>query len=173
MVSAKEDVIPDEPQPGAEGQPLVIGVTGHRDLVPDEVAGIDVIVRELFTDLAERFPDRRLQVMSPLAEGADRVVALVAEDLGIDLIVPLPMPPAVIVDGARCPASYANFYLANGVALVPTFGVESDARALAVLGELWPERDVVGVPCATLVLGLGAIHCLSQQQPEAPRQAAV
>ena len=54
-------------------RPLVIGVTGHRDLVPDEIQGIESIVRALFHDLVARFPDRKLQVMSPLAEGADRV----------------------------------------------------------------------------------------------------
>jgi agmatine deiminase len=77
----------------------------------------------------------------------------------------LPMPPVHRVGGEACPASYANFYLANGAALVPTFGVASDARALAVLRDVLPGRDVIGVPCRTLVLGLGAIHCLSQQEP--------
>jgi agmatine deiminase len=77
------------------------------------------------------------------------------------------MPPAHRVDGQRCPASYANFYLGNGVALVPTFGVPQDARALDVLREVLPGREVVGVPCAALVLGLGTIHCLSQQEPDA------
>lgn len=77
----------------------------------------------------------------------------------------LPMPPAHRIDGQLCPASYANFYLANGVALVPTFGVPADTRALAVLRELLPGREIVGVRCSYLVLGLGAIHCLSQQEP--------
>ena len=80
-------------------------------------------------------------------------------------VVPLPVPPALAIEGLRCPASYTNFYLANGCALVPLFGVERDARALAVLRELLPRRDVVGVPCGSLVLGLGALHCLSQQEP--------
>jgi agmatine deiminase len=77
----------------------------------------------------------------------------------------LPMPPVHRVGGEACPASYANFYLANGVALVPTFGAASDARALAVLRDVLPGREVIGVACRTLVLGLGAIHCLSQQEP--------
>jgi agmatine deiminase len=85
----------------------------------------------------------------------------------LELVI-LPMPPPHAVDGQRCPASYANFYLANGVALVPVFGAHTDARALAVLREALPDRDVVGVPCATLVLGLGTVHCLSQQEPAPP-----
>lgn len=82
-------------------------------------------------------------------------------------VVELPPPPIHSIDGLRCPASYANFYVANGVVLVPTFGVRSDARALAILGEAWPSREVVGIPCEYLVLGLGAVHCLSQQEPAA------
>ena len=77
----------------------------------------------------------------------------------------LPMPPAHRVDGERCPASYTNFYLANGAALVPLFGAPSDARALDVLRDLLPGREVVGIPCGHLILGLGAIHCLTQQEP--------
>jgi agmatine deiminase len=83
-------------------------------------------------------------------------------------VVPLPMPPPHFIDGQRCPASYANFYLANGAALVPIFGAPSDARALDVLRELLPGREVVGIRCDHLVLGLGAIHCLSQQEPALP-----
>jgi agmatine deiminase len=77
----------------------------------------------------------------------------------------LPMPRPVIVDGIRCPASYANFYLANGVALVPVFGDDQDARALSILTELLEDREVVAIPARDLVVGLGAVHCLTQQEP--------
>jgi agmatine deiminase len=80
-------------------------------------------------------------------------------------IATLPMPPPRFVEGQRCPASYANFYLANGVALVPTFAAPSDERALAVLRELLPGRELVGIPSSDLVFGLGAIHCVTQQEP--------
>ena len=94
-----------------------------------------------------------------LAENRRRLVAAGLE------VHDLPMPPAHRVGGEACPASYANFYLANDAALVPVFGAASDERALAVLRDLLPGREVIGVPCQTLVLGLGAIHCLSQQEP--------
>jgi agmatine deiminase len=97
-----------------------------------------------------------------LAENRRRLVAAGLE------VHDLPMPPVHAVDGQHCPASYANFYLANGVALVPVFGAASDSRALDVLRELLPGREVLGVPCSTLVFGLGAIHCLSQQEPAFP-----
>src|SRR5690606_203889 len=74
------------------GLPLVVAVTGHRDLVPGEVPAIRQRVRDLFTDLSSRAGERNLRVMSPLAEGADRLVAEEALALGLELIVPLPMP---------------------------------------------------------------------------------
>jgi hypothetical protein len=89
--------------------PLVVGVTGHRDLVTEELPGIKALVRELLEDLVQRFPDRRLQVMSPLAEGADRIVALVAEDLGVELIVPLPMPEDLYSQDFESSRSWAEF----------------------------------------------------------------
>ncbi len=82
-------------------------------------------------------------------------------------VVELPVPPAVVMASAPVPASYANFYLANGVVLVPTFGVPEDARALDLLGELLPERRVVPIPSRELAVGLGAIHCVTQQEPVA------
>ncbi|MEE9606882.1 MAG: agmatine deiminase family protein [Myxococcota bacterium] len=110
------------------------------------------------------------------AVGSDANAAALAENLrrlraardqeGKPLdVLSLPMPPAHRVDGLLCPASYANFYLANGVALVPVFGVAEDAPALALLRDVLPGRDVVGIPCADLVCGLGAVHCLTQQEP--------
>jgi agmatine deiminase len=101
----------------------------------------------------------------PLAENLRRLRALRDPEGKPFAVATLPMPPPLEVGGLRCPASYANFYLGNGCALVPTFGAPQDARALAVLRELLPARDVVGVPSAELVVGLGALHCLSQQEP--------
>ena len=80
-------------------------------------------------------------------------------------VIDLPMPPPLLAGEDRLPASYANFYIANGAVLVPVFDAPADARALAVLRPLFPGREVVGVPSRSLVRGLGAVHCLTQQQP--------
>jgi len=102
---------------------------------------------------------------APLAENRRRLAGM-RDARGAALsVIELPMPPRLVAGGQRSPASYANFYLANGVALVPTFGAASDARALAVLREALAGREVVGVSCAELVSGFGAIHCVTQQEP--------
>jgi agmatine deiminase len=81
-------------------------------------------------------------------------------------IVELPMPRPIEIDGQRVPATYVNFYFVNGALLVPTFGDrERDRMALATLRAVVRGRRVVGVDCRALIWGLGAIHCLTQQQP--------
>ena len=82
-------------------------------------------------------------------------------------IVTLPFPRPVIMNGDRLPASYANFYIANGVVLVPTFNDPNDRVALNTLAELMPDRQVVGIHAVDLVWGLGTLHCLTQQEPAA------
>ena len=81
-------------------------------------------------------------------------------------VLTLPMPgPVLRKDGSRLPASYANFYIANGTVLVPVFGHPNDATALQILQKLFPTRRVQGIHCAALVHGLGTLHCITQQQP--------
>ena len=75
------------------------------------------------------------------------------------------MPEPLIFDGQRLPASYANFYVGNAYVLVPTFNDPSDRTALGILSELFPDRRVVGIHAVDLVLGLGTIHCSTQQEP--------
>ena len=77
----------------------------------------------------------------------------------------LPMPEPVFFGGQRLPASYANFYIANRVVLAPTFNDRHDRIALNKLAELFPDRTVVGIASTDLVLGLGTLHCMTQQQP--------
>jgi agmatine deiminase len=78
----------------------------------------------------------------------------------------LPMPEPVYFDGQRLPASYSNFYIANQLVLVPTFNDARDAAALTKLAALFPDRKVVGIACLDLVLGLGTLHCMTQQEPQ-------
>jgi agmatine deiminase len=80
-------------------------------------------------------------------------------------VIPLPMPEPVVFDGQRLPASYANFYIGNAAVLVPTFNDPADATALGILSELFPGRRVVGIYSKDFVLGLGTIHCSTQQEP--------
>jgi agmatine deiminase len=82
-------------------------------------------------------------------------------------IVKLPFPRPVIMKGERLPASYANFYIANDVVIVPTFNDPSDRSALTTLASLMPDRHVVGIHAVDLVWGLGTLHCLTQQEPAA------
>ncbi|MGH9645281.1 MAG: agmatine deiminase family protein, partial [Bryobacteraceae bacterium] len=96
----------------------------------------------------------------PLKENLARLRA--RKDLKVTA---LRMPEPVYFAGQRLPASYANFYIANNLVLVPTFGDKNDAAALCALEVLFPDRAVVGIPCRALVLGLGTLHCMTQQQP--------
>ena len=82
-------------------------------------------------------------------------------------IVTIPFPRPVVMDGERLPASYANFYIANGVVLVPTFNDPNDRVALNGIAEAFPRYTVIGIHAVDLVWGLGTLHCLTQQQPAA------
>jgi agmatine deiminase len=117
------------------------------------------------TVVAAEEEDPRDPNHAPLAENLRRLRGMRDQDGKPLAVATLPMPPPLRIEGLRCPASYANFYLANGVALVPVFEAASDARALAILRELLPGREVIPIPARELVVGLGAVHCLTQQEP--------
>ncbi|MCP4006135.1 MAG: agmatine deiminase family protein [bacterium] len=87
-------------------------------------------------------------------------------------VIDLPMPEPHSCEAGPLPASHANFYIANSCVLVPVFGGDSDERALEILKPLFPGRRILGIPCNTLVRGLGAVHCLTQQQPLGNRLSA-
>ena len=101
----------------------------------------------------------------PLAENLDRL--RFAQNLGGEPfeVLELPMPDPVIFDGQRLPASYANFYIANELVLVPTFNDRHDRFALNIIAECFPGRDVIGIHAVDLVWGLGTLHCMTQQEP--------
>jgi agmatine deiminase len=82
-------------------------------------------------------------------------------------IVELPMPRPVVFRRQRLPASYANFYIANDLVLMPTFHDPNDRLALNILAEIFPDREVIGIHSVDLVWGLGTLHCMTQQQPAA------
>jgi agmatine deiminase len=95
-----------------------------------------------------------------------RRLQLVSDSAGPLRIVTLPFPRPVMMQGERLPASYANFYVANGVVLVPTFNDPNDRTALDTLATLMPSYTVVGIHAVDLVWGLGTLHCLTQQEPK-------
>lgn len=101
----------------------------------------------------------------PLAENLERLRAMQTPGGEKFEIVEFPMPPAVIYEEQRLPASYANFYIANTVVLLPTFRSERDQQATEILQAIFPDREVVGIDCTDIVWGLGAFHCLTQQVP--------
>ncbi len=101
----------------------------------------------------------------PLRENVRRLRSAADQDGKPLAVVDLPMPSPVIFDKVRLPASYANFYLANGLVLVPVFNDPNDRVALDIFADLLPDREVVGIYCGDLIWGLGAIHCMTQQQP--------
>lgn len=130
---------------------------GHVDDIARFVApGVVVLAHE--EDPADENHARSLDNLRRLEGATDATGAPIRT-------VTLPYPRPVVMDGTRLPASYANFYLANGVVLVPTFNDPNDRIALNILAELLPDRAVVGIHAVDLVWGLGTLHCLTQQQP--------
>jgi agmatine deiminase len=139
-----------------------------RGIVGDDTHGhVDDVAR--FTDEAtvvaavEPNPDDPNHAI--LEENLERLRAATTPDGNPLTVVELPMPRPIAYSGQRVPASYLNFYIANGVVLVPTFNDPADRAALATLGRLFPGREVTGIHCGDLVWGLGTIHCLTQQEP--------
>lgn len=80
-------------------------------------------------------------------------------------VIELPMPSAVMWEDQRLPASYANFYIANKIVVVPVFQDKNDQKALEIIQTCFPDRKVVGVDSIDIIWGLGSFHCLSQQEP--------
>jgi agmatine deiminase len=120
-------------------------------------------------DLA-RFVSPDTVVIASEDDRADTNYSLLRENLALLKqtglrTIKLPMPRPLIFDGVRLPASYANFYIANGLVLVPTFNDPADRVALATLAKCFPDRIVTGIDSTALIWGLGALHCMTQQQP--------
>jgi agmatine deiminase len=103
----------------------------------------------------------------PLAENLERLKAARTLDGKQFTLVELPLPRPVVFRGQRLPASYANFYVANELVLMPTFHDPNDRVALQILSEVFLDREVIGIHSVDLIWGLGALHCMTQQQPAA------
>lgn len=140
----------------------------ERGIVGDDTSGhVDDFARfvgnqrvVLATESRQRDPNHRI-----LAAARERLRGA-RDALGRRLeVIPLPMPEPVFFRGVRLPASYANFYIGNECVVVPTFNDVADRLALGILGELFPERRVVGIHALDWVVGLGTLHCSTQQQP--------
>ncbi len=131
---------------------------GHIDDITRFVAPTSVV-----TAIEENKNDTNY---GPLLENAERLAGMKTED-GTSLeVLSLPMPAKIVREGRRLPASYANFYIANTVVLLPVFATMHDQWAIAVLQKVFPMRKIVPIDCRELIWGLGAFHCLTQQQPK-------
>jgi agmatine deiminase len=142
----------------------------NRGIVGDDTHGhVDDISRFVgpATIITAVEPNKSDPNHARLAENLARLKAARNLDGKQFELVELPMPRPVIFRGQRLPASYANFYIANDLVLVPTFHDPNDRIALNTLAEVFPSREVIGIHCVDLVWGLGTLHCMTQQQPAA------
>jgi agmatine deiminase len=144
------------------------GITGD-----DTHGHVDDLARfvDATTVVVASSEDRNDPDYARLAENRDRLRRMTDQDGTPLRVLELPMPAPITWEGERLPASYANFYVANGVVVVPTFNDPNDRRALALLAKCFPDRKVVGIHAVDLVLGLGTLHCMTQQEPAAGSDA--
>lgn len=133
---------------------------GHVDDLTRFV-GPDTVVTAVETDQQD-------QNFGPLNDNLMRLRAWRSRSGASLEVLPLPMPPPMIRNGQRLPASYANFYIANKMVLLPGYHQATDEIAAAALQEVFPDRHVVTVDCTQIIWGLGACHCLTQQIPARP-----
>jgi agmatine deiminase len=110
-------------------------------------------------------PDPKDVNYAPLQENLQRLKAATDQHGKPFSIVELPMPSPVVFEGRRLPASYGNFYIANGVVLVPAFNDPKDRIAMSILADIFPDREIVPIYSGDLIWGFGAMHCMTQQQP--------
>ena len=139
-----------------------------RGTAGDDTHGhVDDITRFVGADtiLTAVEPDTHDENHAPLRENLARLRAARTPAGRQWNLIELPMPRPVVFRGQRLPASYANFYIANGCVLVPTFHDPRDRDALRILAEVFPAREVIGIHCMDFIWGLGALHCMTQQQP--------
>lgn len=140
----------------------------NEGIVGDDTDGhIDDIVRFVNknTILAVREKDTKDPNHEILEENWERLKHAKDENGKPWNLAELPMPGPVVDGDVRLPASYANFYIANKAVLLPVYSHRNDKRAAQILQEFFPKHEIASIECSTLVYGLGAIHCVSQQEP--------
>jgi agmatine deiminase len=139
-----------------------------RGIVGDDTHGhVDDLTRFVSKDTVVTMvePDSKDANHAPLQANLRRLQAARDQNGKQLTVVELPMPQPVIFEGRRLPASYANFYIANGVVLAPVFNRPNDRIALNTLAQLFPKREIVPIYSGDFIWGLGAMHCMTQQQP--------
>ena len=151
---------------GYLGAPHVIWL-GHGIFGDDTHGHVDDLTRFVSADTVVTMvePNSKDVNHAPLRANLRRLQAARDQDGKPLNVVEIPMPGAVVFEKRRLPASYANFYIANGVVLAPVFNHPNDRIALNTLAELFPSRAVVPIYSGDFIWGLGAMHCMTQQQP--------
>jgi agmatine deiminase len=135
---------------------------GHVDDITRFVPGPNENANTILTAVE---PNTHDENHLPLAENLDRLRSTRNLEGQPFEIIQLPMPSPVVFEGQRLPASYANFYIANNLVLVPTFNDRNDRHALNIIASCFPSREVIGIHAVDLVWGLGTLHCMTQQEP--------
>jgi agmatine deiminase len=135
---------------------------GHVDDITRFVPGPNENANTILTAVE---PNTHDENHLPLAENLDRLRSARNLEGQPFEIIQLPMPSPVVFEGQRLPASYANFYIANNLVLVPTFNDRNDRHALNIIASCFPNREVIGIHAVDLVWGLGTLHCMTQQEP--------
>ena len=139
-----------------------------RGIVGDDTHGhVDDLARFVWKSTVVTMvePNTKDANHAPLRANLRRLQAARDQDGKQLTVVEIPMPQPVVFEGRRLPASYANFYIANGVVLAPVFNRPNDRVALNTLAQLFPTREIVPIYSGDFIWGLGAMHCMTQQQP--------
>jgi agmatine deiminase len=139
-----------------------------RGIVGDDTHGhVDDLSRFIAKDTVVTMvePNAKDENHAPLRANLRRLQSARDQDGRQLNIVEIPMPQPVVFEGRRLPASYANFYIANGVVLVPVFNSANDRVALNSLAQVFPTREILPIYSGDFIWGFGAMHCMTQQQP--------
>jgi agmatine deiminase len=137
-------------------------------IVGDDTDGhIDDTVRfvnedTVITVVEENLEDENYEILQRNLRDLNKMRLLNGKQLNI---IEIPMPDEIIYEEQRLPASYANFYVANNLVVVPTYRTRKDEKVLDIIAHCFPDRKIIGIDSTEIIWGLGSFHCLSQQEP--------